>query len=168
MNETEDIAELITGSQRRLYCYVYSLIGNRSASWDVLQNTNMILWKKKDEFQMGSNFLAWAQTIARFQTMAFLRDRKREKTSVLTPEILELMGEEVEEEAEMYDKRRGALSTCLERLNPKSATMVKLHYDEDRSLQQIGETFGLSANAVKQSLFRARRALERCIASKTT
>jgi RNA polymerase sigma-70 factor (ECF subfamily) len=61
-----DFASLITSSQQRLYAYIRSLLDNSASAWDVLQETNVVLWKKQAEFQMGTNFDAWAFTVARF------------------------------------------------------------------------------------------------------
>lgn len=163
MQDSEEFARLVTDAQQRLYAYIYSLLGNSAAAWDVLQETNMVLWNKRDQFELGTNFRAWAHSIGRFQVMAFLRDRKREPLCLLTPEILEKLQEESAPEFENYEARLKALSVCLQRLKPTVATMIKMHYEERRSLIQVGERFQMTVNAVKQSLFRARRNLQHCI-----
>jgi RNA polymerase sigma-70 factor (ECF subfamily) len=88
---TVDFATLITASQRKLYAYIHSLLDNSAAAWDVLQETNVVLWQKQAEFRPGTKFDAWAFTVARFQVMAWLRDRKREPLDVMTPELCELL-----------------------------------------------------------------------------
>ncbi|MDB4491464.1 sigma-70 family RNA polymerase sigma factor [bacterium] len=163
MPDSEEFARLVTGAQQRLYAYIYSLLGNSAASWDVLQETNMVMWNKRDQFELGTNFRAWAHSIGRFQVMAFLRDRKREPLCLLTPEILEMLQEESKPEFENYEARLNALATCLQRLKPTPARMIRLHYEEKRSLIQVGERLQMTVNAVKQSLFRARRNLQQCI-----
>ena len=76
--------------------------------------------------------------------------------------------EESEPEFENYEIRLKALATCLQRLKPTAATMIRLHYEEKRSLAQVGERLQMTVNAVKQSLFRARRNLQQCIEVATT
>jgi RNA polymerase sigma-70 factor, ECF subfamily len=163
MQNSEEFAHLVTEAQQRLYAYIYSLTGNSAASWDILQETNMVLWKKRDQFEAGTNFRAWSHSIGRFQVMAYLRDRKREPLCLLTPEILEKLQEESQPEFENYEARLKALATCLQRLKPNAATMIRLHYTEKRSLLQVGEHLQMTVNAVKQSLFRARRNLRDCV-----
>ena len=163
MKDSEEFARLVTETQQRLYAYIYSLMGNSAAAWDVLQETNMVLWNKRDQFEPGTNFRAWAHSIGRFQVMAYLRDRKREPLCLLTPEILEKLQKESKPEFDNYEARLKAMTTCLQRLKPNAALMIRLHYAEKRSLLQVGEHLQMTVNAVKQSLFRARRNLRDCI-----
>ena len=76
---TDGFVKLMTAHQGRLYAYVLSLLGDPDQANDVLQEANLVLWRTAGEFQMGSNFRAWAFRIAHFQVMAHrqrqLRDR---------------------------------------------------------------------------------------------
>lgn len=159
----EDFASLITASQQRMYGYIYSLLGSSAASWDVLQETNLVLWRKQGDFLPGTSFEAWAFSVARFQVLAHLRDRKREPICVMTPELMEAFGEEVEVEASALPDRLIALRRCREQLGVKSRRLVALHYDEGKSLNEVGAALGMNGNAVKQALFRVRRTLLDCI-----
>lgn len=153
----------ITEHQQRLYGYIHSLTGNSATSWDILQETNIVLWKKKDEFRPGSKFDAWAFTVARFQVLAFLRDRKREPLSLLTPELLESFADDAELVAERYDERLTALQRCRAKLGQKAHQLIELHYEKGLSMKQISAQIGISASAAKQAIYRARRALLDCI-----
>jgi len=166
MDNTE-FAQHITEHQRNLFGYIYSLLGNDASSWDVLQETNMVLWRKQEQFQAGSNFKAWAFTVARFQVMAFIRDRKRSPLDVLTPELLERFAEDAGDAALEYEPRLHALKECRKELTAKSLRLLDLHYRDRMPLEMVGKATGLSANGVKQALFRARRALHVCIENKT-
>jgi len=164
--KAEEFAELITSRQKSLYGYIYSLLGRPSSSWDVLQNTNLVLWRKKDEFKLGTNFEAWSCTVARFQAMAFLRDQKRDPLSVMTPELVDLLGEEAELEHEKFEPRMKALKECREELSEKNGEILNLFYDEDQKIESISERMHLTQHAVKQALFRIRRSLQDCINQK--
>ena len=164
---TLDFASQITGSQQRLYAYIRSLLDNSASAWDVLQETNVVLWKKQAEFQPGTNFDAWAFTVARFQVMAFLRDRKREPLDLMTPELCELMAEDASVETAAFDQRLVALQKCREQLPDRSRRMVELYYERGRSVKQVGDDLKMRAEAVKQALFRLRRLLQDCIEGQT-
>lgn len=159
----EEFASLIAATQQRLYAYIYSLLGSSAASWDVLQETNLVLWRKQADFQPGTAFQAWAFTTARFQVLAYLRDRKREPFCVMTPELLSAFAEEIEQEAASMSERLAALRRCREQLGAKARRLLAMHYDEGKSLKEIGAALGSGAGAVKQALFRVRRALLDCI-----
>jgi RNA polymerase sigma-70 factor (ECF subfamily) len=161
--QNTDFAQQITASQQRLFGYIFSLLGENAASWDVLQECNLVLWRKQADFRPGTNFFAWAATVARFQVMAYLRDRARDPLRVLTPELLEAFGEEAELEAEHLDLRHDALRRCLTALGNKGRAMVAFFYSENLSTEEIGKRIGARPNAVKQTLFRIRRKLRDCI-----
>ena len=76
-NPTEYFIQALTESQNRLYGYIFSLVGEHHAASDILQECNLVLWRKFGEFRPESDFIPWAFAIARFQVLAHLRDRKR-------------------------------------------------------------------------------------------
>ena len=160
---SSDFAELITLRQKSLYSYIYSLTGNNTISWDILQETNLVLWKKREEFQSGTNFEAWAFTVARFQCMAYFRDQKRDPNQLLTPEVLEAFGEEPDLELENQIPQLAALRHCHDLLKEKNQKLVRLYYYDKMSLEQIGNQLGTSTNSLKQALFRIRKSLRDCI-----
>jgi RNA polymerase sigma-70 factor, ECF subfamily len=158
-----DFARLITESQQRLYGYISSLVGNTAASWDILQETNIVLWRKQEEFRPGSSFEAWSFVVARFQVLAYLRDRKRDPMCVLTPELLETFGSDPETEASQFSDRLAALRRCRNRLGAKSCRLIDLHYEQGFSMNEIATRLGSNANAIKQAMLRIRRSLLECI-----
>jgi len=163
MNIDSEIGLLITENQQRIYGYIHSLCGDRSASWDILQETNLVIWRKRDEYEPGSRFVSWAMSIARFQVLAHLRDRAREPYQIMTPDLLDVFGEEPEIACESWDERIVALRTCRQKLPKKGAMLLGLFYDQDLPLDRIASRMGMNANSVKQALFRARRSLQECI-----
>lgn len=165
MMENSEYSKLIIEGQHRLFGFVFSLLGDNAASWDVLQETNIILWQKQEQFELGTNFDAWARRIARFQTMAYLRDRKRMPLDLMTPEVMESFGHELENELEpeKMDEKLSILSKCREKLKERSRKMLELYYEQNLSVQQVGEALSMNPNATKQALLRIRRSLHDCI-----
>jgi RNA polymerase sigma-70 factor, ECF subfamily len=162
---SSDFASLITANQQRLYAYIFSLIGKAASAWDVLQETNLVLWRKEAEFQTGTRFEAWAFTVARFQVLAYLRDQKRDPMCLMTPELLEVIAEDAEEVCERFEHRLSALRKCREQLSERSRQLVELYYERGQGLNLVSGTLKMNVNAVKQALFRVRRMLQDCIDS---
>ena len=71
--------ELLTQHQRKLYGYIYTLVPNATDSDDLLQETNLVLWKKRSEYKLGTNFMAWACRIAFFNVQNFLKSKGRSR-----------------------------------------------------------------------------------------
>jgi RNA polymerase sigma-70 factor (ECF subfamily) len=63
-NSPADTIRQISQHQAALLAYVLTLHPDRSEAQDILQETNVVLWQKIDEFRDGTNFKAWAFRIA--------------------------------------------------------------------------------------------------------
>ena len=83
----------LTAIQRPLYAYILSLLPNRSDAEDILQETNLILCRKADEYDPNKHFQGWAFRIARYQIMAHMTKAKRSKIS-FSNELVDAMAEE--------------------------------------------------------------------------
>jgi RNA polymerase sigma-70 factor (ECF subfamily) len=157
--------ELLASHQPRIYSYVVSLIGDATAAWDVLQETNRVLLEKQAQFQLGTSFVNWSLTVAQFQTMAWLRDAKRDRL-LATPEIVELMADEAEVISAGEDDRKQALHHCLESLSNGHRDLIHWRYVRSESLVQLAKRSGRTVNALKQLFFRLRGSLAKCVEQK--
>lgn len=164
VEELEIYVKHLTECQSKLRGYILACIGNYANTSDVLQRTNLTLWKKAGEFQRGAKFLPWAYAIARFEIMSFFRDHKRDRL-VFSEEVAKLMLELEDEEESDANDRHLALRKCLEKLPRQSRELLSRKYDEGDSIKQIASETNRSEVAIKSSFLRIRRALEKCIES---
>ncbi len=80
---------LLVEHQDRLRAYIYTLLPGSQDVGDVLQNTNAVLWQKREKFEHGTNFLAWAFNIARYQVKHQHGRNKRDGKLVFSDQLLE-------------------------------------------------------------------------------
>ena len=160
--DTENFVELMTHYQGRLYVYLLSLIGDPDSANDVLQETNIVLWKQSSQYVPGTNFKAWAFRIAHFQFMAYRQRRLRDKI-VFSDEILAVLAIEAKELDDNYEQRAAALGLCLEQIHPRSREALRLRYTEDVAVKDMAMKLYRTPNAVSQLLFRARQWLLECV-----
>ena len=66
-------------NQRRIYAFILALVPVPSDADDLLQETAAVMWRKLDEFKRGSDFIAWAISIARYQVLAFRKTQMRNR-----------------------------------------------------------------------------------------
>lgn len=158
-----EIMRLLTSHQGVLYAYILSVHPNRVAAQDILQETNMALWNKRDLFEPGSNFKAWSFRFAHLQTLAHLKRVKNRDWLVFSDALVESMGEEAGEALEDFEDRSGALKQCLAKLNSVDQNLIRSHYQSGLSLAELGSRLGRSRAAIKQALLRVRRILRTCI-----
>jgi RNA polymerase sigma-70 factor (ECF subfamily) len=154
--------ELLASHQQRLLSYVVSLLGDADSAWDVLQETNRVLLEKRDEFRDGTSFTNWALTVAQFQTLAWLRDRKRDRLLV-TPEIVDLIAADAIALQDQGDSKQQAFRACLESLSEGHRELLHLRYCRSEKLAGLAEQTGRSVNALKQLFFRLRNRLATCV-----
>jgi RNA polymerase sigma-70 factor, ECF subfamily len=158
----EDFVELMTQYQGRLYVYILSLIGDPDAANDVLQETNIVLWKESRQYIAGTNFKAWAFRVAHFQCMAQRQRRLRDKV-VFSDEVVARLAMESKQLDATYEDRAAQLGRCLEQIQPRSREALRLRYAEGIAVKEMATKMNSTSNAVSQLLFRARQWLVECV-----
>src|SRR5260370_41688569 len=70
---------LMTRHQRRIFAYIYTLVPDRYDAEDLLQETSVVICEKFDQFEEGTDFVAWACQIAywrvRYARQKFARSK---------------------------------------------------------------------------------------------
>ncbi len=160
---SSEYLRLITMHQGALYAYILSVYHDRVAGQDILQEANIVLWEKRAQFALGTNFKAWAFRIAYLQTLAYRKRALRMPALPLDDSLLETLAEEAAIRMRDFEERRSALKRCLARLPEHDFSLVRDHYERERSLAELAEEIGSTRNALKQSLWRIRQALRSCI-----
>ena len=158
----KEFVYLLTDWQNRLFGYLVTLLGNVHDAHDVLQETNLVLWRKMDEFAPDSNFGAWSRKCAYFQALAFLRDRKRDR-HLFDDELLSQFADEAKDtDCEDGDSML-AMRDCLMRLPAQHRQLINLRYSQNRSIGQLAKDAGKKESAMKMMLMRIRQTLHKCI-----
>jgi len=158
----EQFVRELTAAQRSLYGYIYSLVPSAEAANDVLQETNLALWRKCDEVSEIRSFRAWAYTIARYQVMTWVRQRGREKLR-FSDSLVDVLAAESAERMEQADDRQRALSACLKELPAHGRALIRQRYSQGASVVEIAERSQRTSAAVSQVLYRLRNTLQECI-----
>lgn len=158
----EHFVRELTGHQNRLYGYIYSLLGDHERAADVLQETNLALWRRAAEYDATRPFLPWAFAVARMQVLAHLRDRQRDRL-LLDGELAELLADDVREESTKLDRVQAALRECLGKLSAANRELIERRYFRSEPLQQMSRRTGRTLAAIKVALFRVRRQLAECV-----
>ena len=160
--QTENFVQHLAECQGRLFGYIYSMLGEHSRTMDVVQETNLVLWRKKDEFREDAPFMPWALAIARFQVLAHVRDQGRDKC-LLDSELVAALSEDTERRVDQLENMRIALQSCMSELPKEKSEMIHLRYYQSMPIAEIASTTGRRADAVKVALLRLRRVLADCM-----
>lgn len=163
--EEREYVALLADYQSMMRGFVISLMPGVPGADDVIQETNQVLWAKRDDFEIGTNFKAWILRIARYQVMAHLKSIRRQRWVTLEKAEIELMADELESRMDPAheDARKAALTTCIAKLPAKERDMLLRRYWKKQRLQDFCAITGLSLSNIKIKLFRLRAGLKRCI-----
>ena len=156
---------MLTDHQVELQAFIMSSLGNYSDTMDVLQLTNIALWKKAAQFRPDATFLPWALKVAKYEILAFMRVRRRDRHT-FSPEVVELMVDMAVERSQDVTARSRALCECIKELPERSREFLQIRYAQRQSIREVAEKTGRSVEAVKSLYLRIRRTLVRCIERK--
>lgn len=152
----------LTACQNRVYSYILSLVADRDYAEDLLQQTNLVLWRKADQFEPGTSFASWAFRIAYFEVLAH-REKFGRDRHVFTEEMLDVISEEAKGIDLGTDARLRALAACIQKLPPRHADIVRLRYADGRSVKEIAARLERSVSSIKSVAHRIRKSLLECI-----
>jgi RNA polymerase sigma-70 factor (ECF subfamily) len=154
--------EALTRYQPVLAAFCHANVADRNAAAEVLQETNLKLWRKSGDWDPETEFLPWAFAVARFTILSHFRDRMRDRL-VFDPDVVEALASDAEAFACELPERREALGQCLKKLTREQRGLIHSHYVEGRPLREIARATRRSDSALKMTMLRLRQSLGDCI-----
>lgn len=140
----------------KLFRLALRITFDRAEAEDVVQDTMIRVWNKREEWTQFGSIEAYCLTVAK--NLAIDRSQKKEAQNVeLTPEM--------EEESEIsgpYDQlvnneRMSIIYRLINELPEKQRLIMQLRDIEGESYKEIAKILNLTEEQVKVNLFRARQ-----------
>ena len=168
--ERAALEQLLERHQNRVFRFGMKMCGGVEDARDVLQDTLIAAARGIRDFRGASSVSTWLYTIARSFCI------KRRRTGKFEPEHLESLEERAAEARGVADARRGpedeaagnqvraALRNAISLLEPTYREVLVLRDVEGLSAPEVAEVLGLSVEAVKSRLHRARVAVRQHLA----
>ena len=161
----ENIIGLITKNQGSLRGYIYTLLPNPALVDDILQETNLVIWRKASEYDSTRPFMPWACRIAFFQVKAARRDNSRDR-HIFDSELVDILAAESEADSSSTGSLDSALRDCLSKLPENKRDLILSRYHPDSSVKTLADERQETPGALSVELHRIRRVLESCIRGK--
>ena len=162
-----EFVQLFTKSQRRLFLFILAQVSNLTDSEEILQDTNVIIWSKFHQFQLGTSFFAWVGKIATYEILKY-REKRRAGRLQFSDEFISRVAAEAIEISDELEQRREALSDCLGRLKADDRELIQARYAPGENGLKVAEHLGRPANSVYQSVGRIRKVLFDCVTRRLT
>ena len=163
--------KLMLRYQSRLVTVLEHLTGRRDAAEDLAQEVFLRIYRSRKRYVPGSKFSTWLFTIANNVASNARRSRARRKERNVTPSTGDETGAWSQPSLDQMAQAKSAflptrqldkaemrdvVQLALETLNERQRLAVLLCKFESMSYIEIGETMGMSPQAVKSLLSRAR------------
>jgi RNA polymerase sigma-70 factor (ECF subfamily) len=165
-DEARDRAQLAADWERArtaVFAQLLAGIGSFHDAEDVLQEVAVSVAKNYGSYDSSRPFVAWALGVARNHMLMYFRRYQRSRL-VFNDQLMISIGERLEVLAEgTADQRREDLHHCINQLDDRRRRLIEMRYSSGLSIDQIADSLGKSIAAVKGSLHRVRKILERCI-----
>ncbi len=158
----EQLAKLLKSHQNKIYAYIVSIVHNLSDADDLFQETVMILCRKFETFEQGSNFGAWSLTIAKNVVLNF-RQKKRNAHVLINNSVFELVSQQSAIEIKTVEKRQQALTSCLKKLTPDDIHLLKLRFDTGEKIKSIAENMDKPVKSLYKKFSQLHESLRECI-----
>jgi RNA polymerase sigma-70 factor (ECF subfamily) len=142
--------------------FVRSLTPKRADASEVMQEVAVVLWKKFGEFDETRDFRKWAFGVARFEALAFLRDRARDR-HVFDEELVARLADDAAAAEPRHALQREALEQCLQRLPEGQRELVLEAYTKGARMDELAARRGQTAMSLYKILHRIRQALLECV-----
>lgn len=153
---------LMMAHQRQIHATILGLVPNRDTAQDLMQETLLVMWSKFEDFEPGTNFLAWGTQIARYKVLQSHWKRSRDRFR-FSPEALAAIERKAEAFSRRIDDHTQALHHCVEKLGPRDYELVQMRYEKEISVKEIAAALNRSVQAVYKRFTRINQVLMSCI-----
>ena len=143
----------------KLYRLALRITFDSAEAEDIVQDTMIRVWNKRDEWTQFDSIEAYCLTVAR--NLAIDRSQKLESQNVeLTPETQEMPDTLTPDRAYEQDEQLRLVHHLINELPEKQRTIVQLRDIEGKSYKEIADVLQLTEEQVKVNLFRARQRIK--------
>jgi len=153
---------LYSKCQARVYAFILMLVHNNHDADEIFQDTSVLLWEKFDQYEEGTNFGAWAVSIAKYQVFGHLRKKKKNELT-FGFDMMKSIANIAEFESSKIDTRIKLLEICLNKLDHVGRSLLLLRYQQNMPVKKIAQRKGVSSGVIYRKLSKLFDALRRCV-----
>jgi len=162
---------VIEHNRRWLLAYLYAATGDSALAEDLVQETFVVAYQKRDELDAMPSFGAWLRGVAR-NVLRRHQEKGAHEPLLITLKMMDCLEkpaallEQSYLDPEFEEQRMGMLRNCMQKLTQKARTLIQGRYLENLNAEQLAQRSGLTPGSVPVVLHRARAMLFDCITKK--
>jgi RNA polymerase sigma-70 factor, ECF subfamily len=154
---------LLTSHQLDITLYVHSLVPDQNEAAEIIQSTNTILWEKRSQFVMSTNFRAWAFQIARYELLEW-RAKRRRNSVCFSDAMIDELALQAPSHAIADTGLLDELRRCVAQLTVQDHELLTKRYTSGKTCESIAKSIGRPIRWVYKALGRIRSELRNCVA----
>ncbi|QDV75147.1 sigma-70 family RNA polymerase sigma factor [Botrimarina mediterranea] len=166
-NAERDRAELFlvlhAQNHSRISAFVHTLVPSWQDAEEIIQDTLVVLWRKFDDFDLSTNFFAWAARIAQYEVLNYRRVNRRKRVLTFDDDVLESLAATAIRQLNDIELEREALEICLQKLAPADREIVRARYQSGGDVHLVAELLQRTAGHAQRVLRSIRSSLIRCV-----
>ncbi len=153
---------LLNGVHALLLRYVMSLVANRHDAEDVMQRASVVMWQWFGTFESGTDFIAWATTVAFYEVRNFQRVTGRSRLE-FDDDLMQTLAAERAQHVRQWSPRMEALEGCVEKFDTANRELVDAIYTHGIEVAALALQQGRAPQTIYNKLNFIRRALAECV-----
>ena len=157
-----EFMKLYTKSVPVLRSFLRKLLPDWQDVDEVMQDTSLVLWKKFNQYEKGTEFSKWACVVGRYEVLRYKRSKARDR-HYFGDDLLNILADENLDNIDHFEKERKALQVCLGKLDDKQKKITLSAYSGQKNIKEVAESYGRTATAMYKALKRIRTSLLNCI-----
>lgn len=143
----------------KLYRLALRITLDSAEAEDIVQDTMIRVWNKRDEWAQFNSIEAFCLTVTR--NLAIDRSQKSEAQNIeLTTETQEMSDGSTPERQLERSEQMDLVRKLINELPEKQRTIIQLRDIEEKSYKEIADVMQLTEDQVKVTLFRARQRIK--------
>ena len=163
MLSQKEITAFLVRERINLTAFIAALTRDFHTAEDIYQELFVQAVGKSDPFQDTTHLLRWSRTVGRTRAINYLQ-RYRKRQLLLGDELLDLFQEHWPDHQQRDGgAMREALSSCLERLTPRSREIVRLRYFKALRGIDVAEQLKSKVDTIYKALARIHHQLRDCV-----
>ncbi|MCG8449227.1 MAG: sigma-70 family RNA polymerase sigma factor [Pirellulales bacterium] len=160
-----DMATLWHQAQSSLSLFISAVVWDSHAAEDIHQEVARVVTERFSSYDRDRPFTPWVLGIARICVAKYLRVN-HQKPLIFDEKIIADLAQELPRIEPELERRKQALRLCIESLKGTAKRIVSLRYLKEMDMESVAKEVGLSRNAARVALHRARNLLAGCIERK--
>jgi RNA polymerase sigma-70 factor (ECF subfamily) len=160
---TVDFLRLFVRHQQEIYAYVLTLVPHVHDADDLFQDGMAMMWRKFDQFKLGTNFAAWAVQVMRYQILDYRRNLARSKRISMEDSLLEALLDHMPTIQDEMAARIEALRKCQTLLDDRAKRILKMRYEHDTPIAEVASYLKVSRRQIYHVLGQINSVLLRCM-----